>query len=327
MRGFIRSLILTVTVMLVSAAPALAETSILFSLDWIVGGRHAPWLLALEKGYYRDEGLDVKISRGFGFKGGIQRIMSGEAQFNFNDIPSLVIARANQDVKIMAVATIYAKTPVAVFSLKKTGITGPQDLKGKTIATDPGGVSRMLFPGFARVNGLDPESVHWVASRGAQKLPLLLGGKVDAITNYIMERPNLERKSADLGGINMFLYADHGISMLSNGILVADDYAAKNPEIVRGFVRASLRGFKYSFEHPAEAVKALLKREPTLDPEIAEAELAMVKILVMTDAARKLGLGYADTATIQSTIDTVAKYYKLNRVPTTKELYSSQYIK
>lgn len=306
---------------------AAANATVNFALDWIVSGRHAPWFLALEKGFYKDEGLDVKISRGYGFQDGMQRLMSGQSQFNFNDITSLVIARGTQAVPAKAVAIIYSKNPVAVFSLKKSGIVKPSDLKGKSIATEPGGVSRVLFPGFARVNNLDPNSVNWVSSRGAQKVPLLISGKVDAITNYIMEKPNLEKQAASQGGINDFMYADWGLPLLSNAILVTDDYAHKDPTVVRAFVKASLRGFAYSFDHPDEAVNALLKHEPLLERNIARQELEMVKQLVLTDEARKQGLGYMDPAKVQSTISTVAKYYELKRVPKPAEIYTNEFLK
>ena len=112
--------------------PADAQTtSINFALDWIVSGRHAPWFLTLEKGYYRDEGLDVKISRGYGFQDGVTRLLSGQSQFNFNDISSLVIARASHGTAIKAVALIYSKIPVAVFSLKKSNILKPLVSQGE----------------------------------------------------------------------------------------------------------------------------------------------------------------------------------------------------
>ena len=185
----------------------------------------------------------------------------------------------------------------------------------------------MLFPGFARFNGLDPESVTWISSRGAQKVPLLISGKVDAITNYIMEKPNLAKQAKTLGGINAFMYADWGLPLLSNCILVSDEYARANPKIVRAFVHASLRGFAYAFNHPDEAIDALLKHQPILDRDIAMQELAMVKSLVLTDDARKHGLGYMDNAKVQQTIDTVAKYYQLKTVPSAAEVYTNEFLK
>ena len=130
--------------------PADAQTtSINFALDWIVSGRHAPWFLTLEKGYYRDGGLDVKISRGYGFQDGVTRLLSGQSQFNFNDISSLVIARASHGTAIKAVALIYPKIPVAVFSLKKSNILKPL-ISGETIQPSQAAQPRAV-PRFCEV--------------------------------------------------------------------------------------------------------------------------------------------------------------------------------
>ena len=128
---------------LLAALPAAAQEkkTVNFVLDWIVGGRHTGWFTALHKGYYAEEGLDVRISRGYGSSNGIQRVASGQSDVGFNDIASAILARAKDGVPIKAVAVSYAKHPSAIFTLKKYNIKTLKDLEGKTV------VKEIVVPG------------------------------------------------------------------------------------------------------------------------------------------------------------------------------------
>ena len=313
--------------LLLSALPALAQdkTTVNFVLDWLVGGRHAGWFTALHKGYYAEEGLDVKISRGYGSSNGIQRVASGQSQVGFNDIASAILARAKDGVPVKAVAVSYAKHPSAIFTLKKYNIKSLKDLEGKTLIDSAGSTNVSLFPMLAKAAGIDAEKVKWVLVAPDAKMQTFKAAKGHGVLFYNMQLPMLEGATREEGGVDMIVFGDH-LPLYSNGLLFTDDYLAKNPKVVRGFVKAALKGWKYAFEHPDEAVALLRKDQPLLDASVAKAEVLFVKDLMESPEAKQHGLGYMDEAKMRETRDTTLRLFDVKKSVELKDLYTNEFL-
>lgn len=311
--------------MSVLPAPAAEKKTVNFVLDWIVGGRHSGWFTALHKGYYAEEGLDVKISRGYGSSGGIQRMAAGQADLTFNDIATAILARAKDGAPIKAVAVSYAKHPSAIFTLKKHNIKTLKDLEGKTLIDSAGSTNISLFPILAKVAGVDADKVKWVIVAPDAKMQMFKAEKGHGVLFYNMQLPLMEKASADQGGVNMIVFGDY-LPLYSNGILVSDDYLAKNPDTVRRFIRASMKGWAYAFTNPDEAVALLRKDNPLLEADIAKAETILVKDLMESPEAKKHGLGYMDEAKMRETRDTMLRLFDVKKTVDLKDLYTNDYL-
>ncbi len=307
-------------------APAASAGEMIFNLDWVVFGRHAPYYLALERGYYKEAGLDIKVVRGYGSADAINKITTGQATFAFGDAGSLVIGRS-KGAQVKLVAMLYGKSPFVFFSLADTKISKPKDLEGRSIAAPTFESPRNMFPVFAKLTGIDAGKVKWVTVDGAQKTPILFAKKVDAITNFAMDIPfHLKRAKEQNVGLNIMRWADYGFEFYSNGIMVSDEMIRSHPQVVKGFVQAILKGLQYTFDHPDEAVAMILKHHPTVDREIARAELDIVKDLVMTDDAKKMGIGWTNEKTMQTSVDAVAEVFKVEKPPLAS-LYTNEFLK
>jgi NitT/TauT family transport system substrate-binding protein len=304
------------------------KVHILFGLDWVIYGRHAAYFVALEKGFFDQEGLSVEIIRGYGSADAVQKVATGKIDIGFGDMSALIMTRAKDPaVKVKMVAMIYAKAPFAVFSLKTSGITKPSDLEGKKIsAAGPGDVNYVLFPYFAKSTKIDANKVSWVFLDPTLKTPALVKGEIDAITEFAMQKPVVEKAAEEKGGANMFLWADYGVTLYSNGILVSEKWINERPEVVRGFVRAVVKGFIYTFQNPDEAVEILLKRYPILDKDVARAEIDIVKSLVLVPEAEANGIGYFDSAKVQATIDAITEAYGLPVKVSPEDVYTSAFL-
>ncbi len=307
------------------AAPAAERTRVKIAMDWIIGGRHAPWFVAAERGFYAEEGLDVEVLRGFGNANTVQRVVSGEVQFAYTDFSTSILARAEGN-KVKTVAMILGRNPQTFFSLKKTGITKPKDLEGRTIVSNAGSAAPKLFPVFAEINGVDAGKVRWVTVEPAAKASMLISGSADVVEYFLMQRPLLEREAGKLGGINTMHWADHGFQVYSNGVTVVEDYLAKNGDLVRRFLRASLKGFQRTFDDPNEAVALVRKSHPTLDPEVTRVEVDILKLLVLTDDAKTHGIGWMDEAKVKSARDIMARVYGLKTPVQTGDVYTNEYL-
>ena len=313
--------------LLLSALPAVAagDTTVNFVLDWIVGGRHAGWVTALHKGYYAEEGLDVKISRGFGSSGGIQRLTSGQADIGFNDIATAILVRAKDGVPVKAVAVSYAKHPAAIFTLKKYNVKTLKDLEGKTLIDSAGSTNISLFPMLAKAGNIDANKVKWVVVAPDAKMQVFKAETGHGVLFYNMQLPMLEDATRDQGGVDMLVFGDY-LPLYSNGILVTDGYLAKNPEVVRRFIKASMKGWAYAFQNPDEAVTLVRKDNPLLVAKVAKAEILFVKDLMESPEAKKNGLGYMDEAKMRETRDTTLRLFDVKKSVDLKDVYSNDFL-
>jgi NitT/TauT family transport system substrate-binding protein len=282
---------------------------VVFSLVFIPLGRHAAWYAALGEGYFAQEGLDVSIVPSQGTAQVIQAVESGTAQIGFVDLPTVVIARAS-GAKLKMLAVNYVKSPYAIFSLSTGGnVTTPKQLEGLTLGSGAGSFTPKIIQGFMAQKGLDPAKLSITNVAPPARASALLSGQVPAIEFFVMARPGLEAGARDAKAeLRTFLLAEHGLELYSNGIAATEDYIAKNPEVVRGFVRAALKGWKFALDNPAKAAEHQIKLVPSLKPEVIAAEIEVVRGLAVTDATRANGLGWFDPAKIQANVDFVTKY-------------------
>ncbi len=307
-----------------------AETvHLIFGLDWAIFGRHAAYFVAVDKGFLAEEGLVVEIVRGYGSADTISRVASGAVDIGFADFGSLIRAKAeNPDLDVKMVAVIYGKAPYTIFTLKSHGIASPKDLEGKTIGGPPGDANRVMFPAFAKLAGIAPDKVNWVNIEATAKTPMLLSHQVDAIPEYFMHKAVLEREAAKMNDeVVYFLYADYGLNIYSNGIIVKESLIKEKPDVVKRFLKALVKAFEWTFEHPDEAVDILLKRQPKLDREIARAEIDIVKELVMTPEAQEKGIGFMTEEKVMESIRIVFEAFDLGE-PTVKpeDVYTMEFL-
>jgi NitT/TauT family transport system substrate-binding protein len=322
-----RLLAIFTLVMLPLAAPA-QERKITFALDFISLGRHAPWYVPIAKGYYKDEGLDVTVVPTKGTADAIRAVESGIAQLGYIDVPSLVAAgSAASAVKIVAVN--YQKPPYCVFSLDPgANVTSPKDMVGLEFGSSTASFVWKIHQAFMKMNGLDPSTLRVVNIDAAARVPMLAARKVQSIDLFVMSEPSIRRAVKDAVP-KCLLLGDHGLDIYANGIGVTEDFLQKNPEVVRGFVRASLRGWKDALTDPEEAARLQLQFVKALDPAIIVEELRIVRRLAVVPDTEKNGLGWIDRDKMRRTVDfinnnievagsklTVADIYREGYLPT-----------
>ena len=192
-------------------------TDITFSLDFIVLGRHAPFFVAIEKGFFREEGLNVNIISAKGTAHGIQNVESGLAQIGFIDVASLVVARAEgSTVKVASV--IYQKAPFCFFSLDPgANVTKLKDFEGLRVGSNTGSYISNIARAMMRKEGLDPSKLSVESIEPSARIAMLATRKIPAIDFFIITKPAMERAVKDAKVVT-FLFADHGLDLYSNGI-------------------------------------------------------------------------------------------------------------
>ena len=309
-------------------AQAQAPTKVVFSLDFIPLGRHAPWYAALAEGYFAEEGLDVSIIPAQGTAQVIQAVEAGTANIGFVDVPSVVIARANGS-KLKMVAVNYQKAPYAIFSLSTgANVTQPKQLEGLTLGSGAGSFTPKIIQGFMAQHGLDPAKLTISNVAPPARASTLLSGQIPAIEFFVMAKPGLEAGAKGANAeLRTLLLADHGLELYANGIATTDDYLAKNPDVVKRFVRAGLKGWKFTLANPEKAAADQIKYIATLKPEGVVAEIKIVADLAVTPDTKKSGLGWFDPAKMKSNVDFVAKYIGVSgTAPAATDIYATGFL-
>src|SRR6476469_1975946 len=244
------------------ASASRAQTAVKFSLDFKFEGPAAPFVVAIDKGYYKAEGLDVTIDSAAGSLEPINRVASGTYDMGFGDINSLIKFRdANPGTPIKAVFMVYNKPPFSIVGRKSRGVTVPKDLEGKKLGAPPPDGAFAQWPIFTQANGIDSSKVTIVSVGFPVREPMLASGEVDAITGFSFSSYiNLKDRGVPANDITVLLMADYGVNLYGNTILVNAKFAAEKPEAVKAFLRALTKGMHETVKNPTTAVESVLKR-------------------------------------------------------------------
>ena len=313
-----------------SLSPASAQFDLKFALDWKFEGPSAPYFVAIDKGYYKAEGLNVTIDSGPGSVAGIARVAAGTYPIGFFDINSLARFRdQNPDKDVKAVLMVYDKPPFAIVSLSKSKINRPKDLEGKVLGAPPPDGAFAQWKAFVKENKIDDSKVKIEAVGFPVREPMLADGKVDAITGFSFSSYfNLLTKGIKEDEIKVMLMADHGIVLYGNAIMVNPDFAKANPKIVAGFVRATIKGIIDTYKNPEAAIKSVMKRNETADEKIELARLKMsLKDNFVTAWVKANGVGSIDEKRMLQAVEQldVSSPFK-NAKPKPADLFDAKYL-
>jgi NitT/TauT family transport system substrate-binding protein len=298
-------------------------------LDFVPTGEYIPHYTALEKGWYRDEGLDVKIVRGQGSGDTVKRIAAGQGEVGIADMSALIAARANTDVKVKAIALWYRRPPHGVFVRADSPIKTPRDLEGKKLAISAGNSHQILWPVFEKLSGLKPGSVTWVTMDAASMPPSLIRGVTDAVPFFVVHEARI-RKIARQQNVDLRLlsaWADLGLDLSSTSLVAREETIAKDPDGLRAFLRATLKGADYAFrdKHFDEGVGYVVKHHPEVDADgaLGAAQVAARFVYAEEVTAGKAAVGQFEPGRLEKTRDTYTQYLELKRKVPLEELYTN----
>jgi NitT/TauT family transport system substrate-binding protein len=310
------------------AAPA-AATDVKFSLDWAFQGPQAPFLLALERGFFRDQGLNVTMDRGFGSGDVPVKVAAGAYDVGIADInPTIRLRLENPQSPLFTPFIIYDATPLAVMTLRRQNITRPQDLVGKTLAAPETDSGRQLFPAFARAVGIDPAAVRWQTVSPQLRETMLVQGQANAITGFITSGIlSLRAAGVPAADIVTFRYGDFGVDLYSTSLIVTRRWAEANPRAVTGLITAIVRGQVEARRDPAAAIAALKRRDPLINEAVERERMELgFSELTFTPHVLANGFGQVDMTRLQRSIDITRAAFNITTPLAAADIYDARFL-
>jgi len=298
-----------------------ANTPVTFQLNWMAGGPNAGFAAAVAEGYYKDVGLDVTLVQGNGSGNTAQLVANGRAQIAYADavaVSQLVAKGAPMKI----VATIYQSNPNAVMSLKKAGIKSVADLKGKKVGVPSGSSQTTMLQLLLKSNNLKESEINMIDMPVASMVPALLQGQVDAVLGSIdAYQIQAESQGAQL---DVYRFADYGVPTVSTSIFASNDYLKSNPDVVKKFIAASLKGWSFALDNPDKAIKDVKQVFPEVNEKLAAAELAAITPLFCSGGAKYIGK--AEDALWVKSQDMLAEVKLLPAGQDPKTYYTNDYL-
>lgn len=291
-----------------TASLAAAQDAVSLRLNWYLGGLHVPFYYGKEMGFFKQEGIDLTINEGRGSANTVQVVAAGSDTFGMADSSSL-ITTASKGADVKSVMSLLNSTGFSVVSLASTGIKTPKDLEGKSFAVSPGDPLGQLFRALAAHNKLDMSKIRFVQVDPAAKVVSVLEKKVDALLGGADDQYFLIKyKGQEPAALR---YADHGANIVGMTILTTGNTIKTKPDLVRRFVKASVRSWEEAKKNPNAAVDAAMKVKPDLNRQSTMDQM-MVDFELLDSANSKGKIGMGAQADWEQTISLLKQYRDLD---------------
>jgi NitT/TauT family transport system substrate-binding protein len=304
------------------------KAAVTVRLDFIIGGKHAPWFVAWEKGFYSKRGLNVTIQPGSGSADTVRNIAAGIADFGFADLTTAIVARS-RGTPVQSVAQL-GYVPTTIMWREDTPIKSLKDLEGKSWAISPGQAQWFLMPAFSRLNNIDFKSIKIQETAPALQPAALVAKKVDFIVMFRASNEEVADLAATKQGMKLkrVQMKDNGLNIYGSSLIVKDDDVKRRPELVRAYVEGTMEGLRFARDHFDEALAILLKQKPELGQELTRLQLknAVEEVFIPPESLES-GFGYMRPDVMEKTVRITNEFFDIARKVSLEEVYTNQFIK
>jgi NitT/TauT family transport system substrate-binding protein len=309
-----------------STAPSTTTPAqITFLFNYIPNADHAAYYAANSLGYYKAVNLSVTLLKGSGSGAAVQRVDTGQADCGIADTP-VIINGIRNGAHLKIVAMEFGHSPDNIWTTKQTGVTKPADLVGKTVGSAPTDSEWLLFPALASSQGFDAARVNHVNLDPAAYYAALANHRVDAIFDFTTSAPQVWQAVGKDNAVSL-PYSANGLDLYGLAIMCNAQTVSSRPDVVKRFLDASFRGWEYAIQNTQKAIQIEQQANPDLDIPTFVTQFGLVMQLMCTKSFSQNGLGYIDSATMATTVQTVQKYFTATgTISDPTAIYTNQYL-
>src|SRR6266851_1860309 len=260
---------------------------------WKLKGEYAPLFVALDRGYYKTEGLDVDLAEGSGAQTVLKLLAGGTEKVGYG--PAVAAAQAvSQGLPVKVTAVYQTKAPMGVISFPEVPLKTPKDLEGKRLAVSVGETFGDMLGPFTRINHVDIGKIQQIQMDASARNTQFLTRKIDIMSVYLSnEWPQVEKRAGVK--FNVLKVADFGLNLLGASMIVGNAFAEQNPEIVRKLLRATAKGYRDAIIDPKDAARIMAKyMKVPEDPEVLERQVEATVVSTNAPEGKPLGAYYTN---------------------------------
>jgi NitT/TauT family transport system substrate-binding protein len=261
-----------------------APVKVRMQLSWIPDAQFAGYLLAKEKGFYTEENLEVELLPGGPNVNAVQQVVTGAAEMTVNKVSELYAAR-DKRLPVVSIAQFDQRSSFPLVARKKDGIDGPADLKGKKVGIWYGGDEYEFFA-LMKKFGIDPEKDIELFEQGFTMDPWLKGDYPVAMTTSFNELNVIRLTGLSDDQLTIINPSDYGISVPHGALLANERWLKDNKDAAARFVRATMKGWNYAFEHADEAAGVAAKSALAAGGEAATKDLEQLQSMRIAEMRR-----------------------------------------
>jgi len=285
--------ILVVLTLAVLPAQAQAADDVHFILDWIPTGEHAAYYAGKARGLFEKEGINVRISRGYGSGDTVTKIAGGAGDFGIADVSAVITARQRTGAPVKTISVVYSHSPHSLFVLKSSGITSFKGLEGKKIGITPGNSHKFYFPKVAEKAGTDPNKIDWITVDASSMAAMLIAKRLDAAPFYSIHHYYQNKQARKMGEeIVVLPFVQVGFAIYSGSIITTDGIIEKKPDLVRRFLRAAHASWNGARDNVQETCELHVKANPEVEVDDCMGSVRATLGFVFNDHQKTTGLGY-----------------------------------
>ena len=294
-----------------------------FLTNYVFLGRHAPFFVGLERGYYREAGFDIAISPSSGSGFVIAALEGGQADYGIAEAAPVVQAIA-KGAKVKAFGVFMDHSTSGLVSL--TPYPTPQSVAGKPIAASLTDSARIILPIIFNLEGLDASMLNWQAADPSIYFPLLLQGRAELVTASIDSDVSTLRHRVRGKPVHFASFAEWGYDVFGYFLVARSDHITSSPNEVRAFAAATAKAVRYAIDHPEEAAQIIVKHNPTLDEKLMLAHWEQSIQAIDTPYVRENGYGQATVERLRRSIDLVQEAFGLEADLAPEDVYAEGFM-
>jgi NitT/TauT family transport system substrate-binding protein len=311
------------------AGTVAAQEKVTFNMSWLPQGSVIGPIVAVDKGYFKEAGLDVTLVRGYGGNRTANELDQGQFEIGYVDAVSIMLNRSNGG-KTRLVGAINTSWPGGICYVDKTGKPRTlDDLKGLTMGGGSASPVHNIVPAWLEQNGKPKDFIKLLRLDPAVVDASLIEGKTDLAECWRGSNRAILQKQAAAAGVKLgwIEYSDLGLNAYGSGFAATEDTIAKRPDMVKKFLRAAYRGYDFAIANPEQAADIMIKMYPTVDRAAGLQQIKEIDVLVVDGQVRDRGLGYLRDDRARSTVQFVDKAFALNGKVRVEDIYTNDLLK
>lgn len=305
-------------------SPSKALKPISLQLQWVTQTQFAGYYVALEKGWYEEEGIDLTIKPGGPDLIPVDLVAAGASDFGTTLLADLTVA-IESGKSVVSIAQIQQVNGLLLLAKKNSGIKGPRDFAGKKVGVWLGSWE-VQFNALLAKEGVSPKSLD-IVPQGWSMNPFLRGELDVASAMKYNEYYVVLENGVKARDLNIIDYSEFGLGFPGDVLFTSHNQLRSDGDLTARFLRASLKGWQYAIQHNKEAANIILKHDKT-GVQTFEHQLSMMKeITKLVKVSKGRQLGYTDEAAVKRMVDLLVRYKILNQTVQTGDIFTGELLK